>query len=1472
MCIRDSALTTPSIALPDSWLLRDALGVLGVDYNVAKVGKASVIKLDPVSFGTLASSMLFLVFPVVGDITSGAARLTEALADPGGFLASLQRIGAPDAVISNVAKLLNWTAGSPEAQASLYNIARSLYSVSDAVRNLDFFTPIFDEVAPYAARALGKVWDALGKVSPNLQQMALNAANRVLQTAPAVAYPSSFVNIGLRWLIGSDIGFFIGSQIGKAIPVSLGPGWSSTYNEWFKQWLFGIIGSLIGGGVAAFGTPGLIREVYALTGDPATGDLLASAFERADNLGIRGIPAQVTIALAAAARAPSIFITRLVTTFNKWRGVNPSYDDMLVSIREAVENGIDNAKANKLIEGGYINPIYLDAVRAQAENLALHGLDINPGEVGIVAASYIRDIDPNLAPNLASVIAEQVRDAVEDGLSRGLSLRSVLVDLSGIKDVKQLDSYFQDSLTRYLSNYLGEKNARFIVGKIMDAVKNGNEEDALLLLEQTLRPGVGEYGQWLREFRDALLNGDFSRALELLQYPVARQPFEQAYALYQGAAASNLPPSWEVNVVEDYIDEYFNARKSILEGVRPPTAGVKPQPTSQVFQASSDVKQAANDLYQRLNQVLANAPDAVKNAITPLLEQLSSVQNAGDLDLLVSQLIETLGQLTVTSPDALQAVAAASLVLREFMNANRDLLLPMTPTAAADILSSIAAKAPDNLKQAFNAAVEALRSGNVNALSDLVNTLRDAAKTDPTVAPLLDTVTELQQRLVPPPSTPGLIETGAAAAGQQPPVTQPQAPQAPQVQPQLPPTTGGGVQALLEPRQAANDIFNTLNQLTSKLSTDARSVVEPIIEQLKTASTLADITLLLRQLYVTVTDIHPSKEYNALINVISNIEQSLYPTTPTDAAKLINELSSKAPDALRSQLNTVAEELNRGVVSALGSLVEELNNQVKANPQLAPLVGVLDNEWRVLMRGFARRVSELINLVNQAPSQVRQELTQWLTTLNNALSNGYNGAPIAAYAIHVIDDALQSNPGNTALAELRNGLLEVYRALTGSERLPPPPPRVEETQPATVQFTTPYEELGHNVGAVTSELKDVKNANVRGQLIQLLMDFRNAVEGNNAEQAAEVFNKLRDAVNNAVGVDPEDAPTLQRMLEQLTEIYNTYTALQHGAPPPTTQPQVTQQQPPSTTQGQAQPPSTTTATTTPPSGGMMVSGGGGAALEVLPQAPQSQTPADKALANLENLRPQLKQNRELESELKNILGSSTIGLSIAAFLRGNKDVPKELGKLGISPREFFDALEKAGYDVDPALKDAAASSNTWEEFFEKIRNILPERQPEEYYTRETQKPGWAGATGLRPPTLERPGEIEVGAPLTPGGTAREMPGVTGEYAAAPGAPTAVAPYTVERIPGLPTIELMPLVVGIPPIPAIYVSSLTQQQYGQTTTTTTTGPPAETTQQPPELVGPGVPPMTTGFLWPITQAGAGQRPGRKTRGVYEVLTI
>jgi len=82
---------------------------------------------------------------------------------------------------------------------------------------------------------------------------------------------------------------------------------------------------------------------------------------------------------------------------------------------------------------------------------------------------------------------------------------------------------------------------------------------------------------------------------------------------------------------------------------------------------------------------------------------------------------------------------------------------------------------------------------------------------------------------------------------------------------------------------------------------------------------------------------------------------------------------------------------------------------------------------------------------------------------------------------------------------------------------------------------------------------------------------------------------------------------------------------------------------------------------------------------------------------------------------------------------------------------------------------------------------------------------------------------------------------------------------------------MPLVVGIPPIPAIYVSQLTQQQYGQATTTTTTGPPAEMPQQPPELVGPGVVPPT-GFLWPITQAGTGQRSGRKTRGVYEVLTI
>ncbi len=65
------------------------------------------------------------------------------------------------------------------------------------------------------------MWDALGKVSPNLQQMAINAANRVLQTAPEVAYPSSFINIGLRWLIGSDIGFFIGSQVGAHIPFHL---------------------------------------------------------------------------------------------------------------------------------------------------------------------------------------------------------------------------------------------------------------------------------------------------------------------------------------------------------------------------------------------------------------------------------------------------------------------------------------------------------------------------------------------------------------------------------------------------------------------------------------------------------------------------------------------------------------------------------------------------------------------------------------------------------------------------------------------------------------------------------------------------------------------------------------------------------------------------------------------------------------------------------------------------------------------------------------------------------------------------------------------------------------------------------------------------------------------------------------------------------------------------------------------------
>jgi hypothetical protein len=270
---------------------------------------------------------------------------------------------------------------------------------------------------------------------------------------------------------------------------------------------------------------------------------------------------------------------------------------------------------------------------------------------------------------------------------------------------------------------------------------------------------------------------------------------------------------------------------------------------------------------------------------------------------------------------------------------------------------------------------------------------------------------------------------------------------------------------------------------------------------------------------------------------------------------------------------------------------------------------------------------------------------------------------------------------------------------------------------------------------------------------------------------------------------------------------------------------------------------------------------------------QPQALAEKALINLEKLRPQLKQNKELESELKNILEQRKNALFIISILPQRADIVNVFKNLDIAPRDFIDALEKAGYDIDPALKDAAASSNTWEEFFEKIRNILPERQPEEYYTEEAQKPGWAGPSGPSPPVRPRqPGEVEVGVPMAPSGSAREIAGATGEYAAAPGAPTAVAPYTVGRFPGMPTIELMPLVVGIPPIPVIYVSQLTQQQYGQATTTTTTGPPAEMPQQPPELVGPGVPPMTTGFLWPITQAGTGQRPGRKTRGVYEVLTI
>jgi hypothetical protein len=253
--------------------------------------------------------------------------------------------------------------------------------------------------------------------------------------------------------------------------------------------------------------------------------------------------------------------------------------------------------------------------------------------------------------------------------------------------------------------------------------------------------------------------------------------------------------------------------------------------------------------------------------------------------------------------------------------------------------------------------------------------------------------------------------------------------------------------------------------------------------------------------------------------------------------------------------------------------------------------------------------------------------------------------------------------------------------------------------------------------------------------------------------------------------------------------------------------------------------------------------------------------------------PQLNQSPETVEQLKKIFTTAPMDIRNAFEKMKEKGIINVFKALGITPKVFINALEKAGYQVPDAIKDAAASSNMWEEFFEKIRNILPERQPEEYYTEEAQKPGWTGPSGPSPPVRPRqPGEVEVGVPMAPRGSARELTAATGEYAAAPGAPTAVAPYTVGRFPGMPTIELMPLVVGIPPIPIIYAPPLTQQQYGQATTTTTTGPPAEMPQQPPELVGPGVSPMTTGFLWPIPTAGTGQRPGRKTRGVYEVLTI
>jgi len=102
---------------------------------------------------------------------------------------------------------------------------------------------------------------------------------------------------------------------------------------------------------------------------------------------------------------------------------------------------------------------------------------------------------------------------------------------------------------------------------------------------------------------------------------------------------------------------------------------------------------------------------------------------------------------------------------------------------------------------------------------------------------------------------------------------------------------------------------------------------------------------------------------------------------------------------------------------------------------------------------------------------------------------------------------------------------------------------------------------------------------------------------------------------------------------------------------------------------------------------MMISGGGGAALEVLPQAPQPQTPAERALANLENLRPQLKQNKELENELKNILEQRRNALFIISILPQRADIVNVFKNLDIAPRDFIDALEKAGYDIDPALKE-----------------------------------------------------------------------------------------------------------------------------------------------------------------------------------------